>query len=399
VVEIIRKADLPQSDEVPPTLRAAAAAARGIVLREPRPVGFPLLFTRDLHLIEPAIAFLHEHGVQRAHTADTVRTYLEILYDWFDALEQSQILWSDADAVDLVAYRNRMLKQPSAHTGRPYSIRTINHRVRGVLRFYAWAVRNAWLSDSPLVGRASDYAVARRDHRIRRLPADEVHRRIFLLRQFESLPRPLTSAQARELLARLSPPYDLMARWQLYTGLRVSELLSLTIRDIRKHDVARRSVPALPHHIINVTRKGRKPGYVIASESLLEETTGYLCLHRSSWLQRAVRRRQAAQRSDLFLNRRGSAVKKNSYQQVIHRAGEACGFKTTTHQLRATFACMMLARLERLEKQGAAINPLLIVKILMGHEHIQTTSVYLRTISVETHILTEVLDSLLTAAH
>jgi hypothetical protein len=35
-----------------------------------------------------------------------------------------------SDAADLVAYRNRMLNEPSGHTGRPYGIRTINHRVR-----------------------------------------------------------------------------------------------------------------------------------------------------------------------------------------------------------------------------------------------------------------------------
>ena len=49
--------------------------------------------------------------------------------------------------------------------------------------------------------------------------------------------------------------------------------------------------------------------------------------------------------------------------------------------LRATFGCWMLARLERLAKQGADINPLLIVKILMGHEHIDTTDRYLRAIA------------------
>jgi len=399
VVEIIRKGELPQPDEVPARLREAAAAALTLTLREPRPAGFPLLFSSDMQLIEPANAYLHEHAIQRAHTDDTVRSYMEICYDWFDALEQSGILWNEADAVDLVAYRNRMLKQPSEHTGRAYSIRTINHRVRGILRLYAWAVRNAWLRDSPLVGRTSDFAVARRDRGFRRAPSDDTDRRIFLLRQFESLPRPLSSPQARELLARLAPPYDLMARWQLYTGLRVGELLSLVVQDIRKHDVTRRSVPATPHHTIDVTRKGRKPGYVIASESLMEETAGYLSLHRRAWLNRAMRRRQVPQRLDLFLNRRGSAVKKNSYQRVIHRAGEACGFRATSHQLRATFACMMLARLERLEKQGAAINPLLIVKILMGHEHIHTTSLYLRAISIESHVLTDVLDSLLAGAH
>jgi integrase/recombinase XerD len=46
-----------------------------------------------------------------------------------------------------------------------------------------------------------------------------------VLRQFATLPRRLTTAQARELLAALVPPYELMARWRLYIGLRVSELL------------------------------------------------------------------------------------------------------------------------------------------------------------------------------
>ena len=148
MVEIVRKGQLPQPHEVPERLRAAAGLALGMALREPRPAGFPLLFTSDGRLIEPAVAFLHEHAIQRANTPDTVRTYMEILYEWFDCLEQSRILWSDADAVDLVAYRNRMLQHPSAHTGRPYSVRTVNHRVRGILRFYQWAVRSRWLPAS-----------------------------------------------------------------------------------------------------------------------------------------------------------------------------------------------------------------------------------------------------------
>ena len=111
---------LPEPDEVGEHLAGAALQARSMVLREPRPAGFPLLFTADCQLIEPAVAYLHEHFIQRAHTADTLRTYAEILYDWFETLEQNAIAWGEADAVDLVAYRNRMLLEPSGHTGRPY---------------------------------------------------------------------------------------------------------------------------------------------------------------------------------------------------------------------------------------------------------------------------------------
>jgi site-specific recombinase XerD len=389
VVEIIRKSTLPTPDEVIPQLRYAAAAAHAIKLREPRPVGFPLFFSGAFELIEPAIAYLHEHAIQRAHSTETLRTYAEALYDWLDALEQSGISWGEADAIDLVAYRNRMLNEPSGHTGRPYGIRTINHRVRNVLRFYEWMVRTGWLDTSDLVGRAADFTFARVARPSERRFRRESDRGIFVLRQYEALPRPLSSPQAREILARLSPPYDLMARWQLYTGLRVSELLRLTLNDVHLRP------SGLSRQVVEVIRKGRKSGYVIASESLLEETAGYVSVHRDAWLKRAVRKRRAAGDKQLFINSRGRPVKKITYQQVISQAGADCGFKATTHLLRATFACMMLARLEHLAKQGAAINPLLIVKILMGHEQIETTDRYLRAIAVDTVNLPDLLDSLL----
>ena len=54
---------------------------------------------------------------------------------------------------------------------------------------------------------------------------------------------------------------------------------------------------------------------------------------------------------------------------------------------------------ERLAKQGAAINPLLIVKILMAHESIETTDKYLRAVAVDTHVLADVLDTLIAGKH
>ena len=127
-------------------------------------------------------------------------------------------------------------------------------------------------------------------------------------------------------------------------------------------------------------------------------TAGYLDGHRHAWVQRARRRGSAADHAALFINARGSPVSKNAYQRVTGRAGAACGFKATTHLLRATFACMLLARLERLASQGAAINPLLVVKVLMGHERIQTTDRYLRAIAVDAGVLKDVLDTLLSGS-
>lgn len=391
MVRIIHKSELPQPDEVPPSLRDAAAAAITMRVREPRPAGFPLLFTSDMQFIEPAVAFLHEHFVQRAHTADTLRTYAEILVDWFDTLERNDVPWATADAVDLVAYRNRMLSEPSSRTHRPYSVRTINHRVRGVLRFYQWAVHRSWIRSSPLSDEHADFTISHRYHHNRDFRHAAHNHEIFLLRQFETLPRPLSGAQACELMARLMPPYDLMARWQIYTGLRVAELLRLSIADVRKAD---RDEDPNSARVVEVVCKGRKRGYVMASASLLDDTEVYRCQYRRAWLNRAARRRGRSDTDELFVGTRGAPVKKNTYQRVLRVTGAACGFKATSHQLRATFACMMLARLEQLAAQGAAINPLLIVKVLLHHERIETTDRYLRAVAVDTHTLAEVLDSL-----
>lgn len=390
MVHIIRKAPLPTPAEVLGLAQSAAKQAHAVILREPRPAGFPLLFNSQWQLIEPAVAYLHEHSVQRAHTADTLRTYAEILYDWFETLEQNGIAWASADAVDLVAYRNRMLTQPSPHTGRPYRITTINHRVRGVLRFYEWAVRMHWLNASSLARKHRDFSVARQRQPCRSGASPAFERDLFVLRQHEALPRPLIAEQARELLATLPAPYDLMARWQLYTGLRVSELLRLGVKDL-----GGRRASATEHQTIEITRKGRKPGYVIAPAGLLDETASCLSGHRYVCLARARRKGRATEHEALFVNARGAPAGKNAYQRAVSSAGRAGGFKATTHLLRATFACMLLARLQHLANQGVAINPLLVVKILMGHEHIETTDRYLRAIAVDACVLKDVLDTLL----
>jgi site-specific recombinase XerD len=390
MVLIIRKSDLPEVPDVHENLSKIAELAHIVKLREPRPAGFAMLFTNDLKLIEPAVVFLHEHCVQRAHTADTVRSYTEILYDWFETLEQNGIDWKEADAVDLTAYRNRMMQQPSDHTGLPYRISTINHRVRGVLRFYKWALKMRWLNFSQLADAPGGFNAARQIRPSRSTSVQSADNSLFVLRQYEQLPRPLSSIQVRELLSKLNPPHDLMARWQIYTGLRVSELLRLEVKSISQVLSS-----AGIHRSIDVIRKGQKSGYVIASVSLLEETERYITTYRHAWLQRALKKGKKADHTALFINSRGNPVGKNYYQRMISEAGHACGFKATTHLLRATFACMLLARLQRQANEGADINPLMVVKILMGHERIETTDRYLRAIDVNIVAIKEVLETML----
>jgi len=104
-----------------------------------------------------------------------------------------------------------------------------------------------------------------------------------------------------------------------------------------------------PSLSIDVLRKGRMPGYVIAPRSLLEETACYISQERAGWSRRASRKRRRFARAELFVSRRGLPVCKNTYQHAIRRVAAACGIRATSHLLRATFGCWLLARLDRLE--------------------------------------------------
>lgn len=386
MVQIIRKTSLPDPLELPEGLQAIAREALAIGLREPRPLGFPLLFTSEMALIEPAVQYLHEHGIQRAHTGDTVRTYAEILYDWFETLEQNAIEWDEADAVNLVAYRNRMLKACSGHTNRPYRVSTINHRVRGILRFYTWAVRMGWLENSKLCGPGASFGIARggdlKDNNV-----ELRDRSFFVLRQFEGLPAPFSPRELREIFAFLKPPYDLIARWQLYTGLRISEVMSLSAAQI----VSLGTDTGKP---ISVVRKGRKTGQVFAPASLVDETKSYIQSYRRSWLQRARGAGRMVDEAPLFINSRGAPAGRSAYQRTIRASVQVIGRRATSHMFRATFACTMLAKLEAMANAGASVNPLLVVKVLMGHEHIETTDRYLRAIAVDHSAIKKALDAL-----
>ena len=62
MVHMVSKAVLPSPSNVLARLKPAATMASCVALRGPRPAGFPLLFTDSWQLIEPAVAYLHEHG-------------------------------------------------------------------------------------------------------------------------------------------------------------------------------------------------------------------------------------------------------------------------------------------------------------------------------------------------
>jgi hypothetical protein len=171
---------------------------------------------------------------------------------------------------------NRMLEQPSPHTGRPYARSTINDRVRSVCRFYDWVHRRGWIAELPfqaidvriLSGRKQSF-LAHVDPRPAVTAAN-----VLTISEYEKLPRPLRVDQLKLLFANLAMPYRLMAEWAVATGLRRKELCGLTVAQvpttseldaadhplvgiplvITKGDRPRTAYPVGPDHVLRASK-------------------------------------------------------------------------------------------------------------------------------------------------
>ncbi len=349
------------------------------------PANFPILLTHDMKIIEPAFEYLHEIATLygRTHSRETLRTYAEHLYDWFDSLEQSGIAWREVRTETIAAYRNRMLEQPSAHTRRPYARSTINDRVRTICRFYYWAHARGWIEERPVP--YGDLAMPRwHSHGFlahlgnrANTPANAL-----TVAEYESLPRPLRVDELKRLFSHLAMPYRLMAEWALATGMRRMELCALTGEQVP--DVGAIDAATIPLVGIDLTiTKGARPRTVYPPVRLIDRTHWYIGEDRAALIRKRRRARVAYRPpASLFLNRHGHPVTRARLTAVLSAAFDAAALRGSLHWLRHTFAMTMLVRLQAQAAIRPDINPLKVLQVLLGHSSIQTTSIYLRCVEL-----------------
>src|SRR6266511_4487394 len=113
--------------------------------------GVPVLLNEDMRLVEGPQRWLFYIALDRGRTRSpaTWRSYGEALYDWLQTCQANGWGWDDIEEGHLRAYRNQMLYHPSSVTGRGYSARTINGRLRRLAMFYKWACRRGLIGRVP----------------------------------------------------------------------------------------------------------------------------------------------------------------------------------------------------------------------------------------------------------
>jgi integrase/recombinase XerD len=188
---------------------------------------------------------------------------------------------------------------------------------------------------------------------------------------FRGLPYFLSSAEVDALVGAPDPSDRLGLRDRamietLYaTGVRVSELVGLTVSQLR-----------LDPGYVRVIGKGNKERIVPVGSAAREWLGRYLASSRPSLDKR--------QSEVLFLSVRGGGMTRQCFWQLIKKYGRAAGIAThlSPHVLRHSFATHLL-------EHGADLRA---VQAMLGHADISTTEIY-------THVTRERLRALYDEKH
>ncbi len=292
---------------------------------------------RDITLVE---RFLDALWLERGLSENTLSAYRSDLLGLSQWLKQQELDLLGAARADLLGYLQRRVEEGA----KPRSSARLLSSIR---RFYRYLVRERMVSEDPSA----------------RIDAPKLGR---------SLPKSLTEEEVEALLAVPDTSVLLGMRDRtmlevLYaSGLRVSELVGLSLPQIN-----------LQQGLVKVIGKGNKERLVPLGEEAL------------NWLERYVRNTRgmllgAVQSDVLFPSRRGSAMTRQAFWQLIKRYALQAGISKplSPHTLRHAFATHLL-------NHGADLR---VVQLLLGHSSLSTTQIY-------THVARERLKNLHSQHH
>ena len=267
-------------------------------------------------------SFLDTLWMERGLSKNTLSAYRSDLIHYSIWLQPKKVDLVKAEAKDILAYLS---------SSDSVSARTVARRLSSLRRLYEYLLREDQIKHNP----------------VSNVDAPRLGR---------TLPKSLTEAEVEALLnapdtKQATGVRDKAMLELLYaTGLRVSELVGLTIQQVN-----------LRQGVVRVTGKGNKERLVPMGEEANSWLERYLSSARSEILNNVL--------SDaMFPSNRGKAMTRQTFWHIVKRYAKVAGVKKTLspHVLRHAFATHLI-------NHGADLR---VVQMLLGHSDISTTQIY-----------------------
>ncbi len=268
-------------------------------------------------------AFLEYISVEKGLSVNTIQAYSRDLNKLFLFFRKEKISWKSARELDLVEFIHHMSRSG-------LSARSLARLISSLKSFYRFLILDGVLKKNPAVNLTSP-------------------------KSWFSLPKFLTVKEVESLLCQPNEDEDhgirdrAMLELLYATGLRVSELVSLRMKDLNLED-----------GFLICRGKGSKERIVPLGGSAKNAINRYLGESRPGFL---------IEDSDfVFLTYRGQPFTRQGFWKVLKKYATAAKLedKISPHVLRHSFATHLLER-------GADLRS---VQLMLGHSQITTTQIY-----------------------
>ena len=282
-------------------------------------------------LLLPVEQWLAELSV-RQMSEHTIEAYYAGLFQLASFLEAGKLTWTRCDKRQLAKYIGQRLDVDAL------AISSVQQELSAIRHFYSWMIDQGQARINPTTG----YQLKRAPRPLPSIADGD------LLTQLLEQPMPDTPEQAR-LWIRDKAMFELLYS----SGLRVGELVSLNVSDLRIHENGERGE-------IRVTGKGNKTRLVPVGKQALKAITTYLP-HRYLWEEQGD--------TALFISEKlGTRLTTRAVQQRLKIAANRAGIAQNMypHLLRHCFASHMLS----------GSGDLRAVQEMLGHSDISTTQIY-----------------------
>ena len=268
---------------------------------------------------------------EKMFSSNTVNSYVRDLEEFNSFLE--------SEYIKHVTYKD--IRSYLAHMyNKKYSSRTISRKLSAIRSFYKYEVNKGVIRDNPCL----------------LISNPKVEKKLPNYLSYNEIE---TMLEVPDTFKNNSLRDKLIIEILYSTGIRVSELVNIKVKDIDFYN-----------NQILILGKGNKERYVIFGNTLKDMLKEYISIKSDS--------------EYLITNKYNKKMSTRSIEEIVKKIVKIDGIKNkvTPHTIRHTFATHML-------NEGADLR---VVQEVLGHENLKTTEVY-------THVSNERLRSVYLSSH